>query len=88
MMVDYRFFYDRNGQGYRACGVVRNAVTKQIIDVGDEVLTVSEAMDGIDRYIDNPPVIGYFIEQAILRTITTYGLFSQHIRQYETWPID
>lgn len=73
-IIDHRFFYDIDGVGQYVCGAVRNAITKKLVALGKEAFTTQEVLHGMDRFVDNPSVTGYFVERAVLRSIATVGL--------------
>ena len=78
-LVDLRYFYNEYNDeleesvGHYSCGVARNAVSgvllKKRLDYHD-----TEFLNALPEYIDNPSVVGFMIEHAVLASIAINGL--------------
>jgi hypothetical protein len=73
-LIDHRYFYQVEGEGAYACGVAREAVASQLHRYGMNNAGFMQSLQSLDQFIDNKSVVGFFIEQAVLRTIRSRGL--------------
>jgi hypothetical protein len=75
ILVDHRYFYStENYVGNYTCGMARNAVAHQLWKYGRNQFGVTECLQSLDKYISNPSVVGFFIEHAVLQSISIHGL--------------
>ncbi|PGH10554.1 hypothetical protein AJ80_07500 [Polytolypa hystricis UAMH7299] len=72
--VDHRFFYEKDGLGYCACGIVRETVTKRLAQLGTDLFSIADSIREMTQLISNVPVVGYSLELAILQTIRSTGI--------------
>jgi hypothetical protein len=72
-LIDHRYFYEVDGRGYYTCGLVRNAVAGQLLHEGVNFAD-TDFLVSLAKYIDNPSVIGFMIEYAVLASIRSNGL--------------
>lgn len=72
--VDHRFFHEKNQVGYCICGAVRQAITKELAKLGTYLFSIEDSIEAMRLLINNPSVVGYFLENAILRSIVTTGI--------------
>lgn len=75
--VDHRFFQKKKEVGSYACGIVRNAVTKEINSQGTYFFrpgNVSITVAGFTDFLYNPPVAAFFMERSVLASISDNGL--------------
>ncbi|KAK2784834.1 hypothetical protein FQN53_008227 [Emmonsiellopsis sp. PD_33] len=79
-IIDHRFFFEVNGVGMCICGAARTAVSKQIMGMNELLFTVDETLDAIRHFINNPSVIGFFLESVVLESIASKGLKSLGLR--------
>ena len=55
------------------CGLVRDAVAEQLLQWGDNFINVS-SLASLADFINNPSVVGFMIEHAVLSSIRSKGL--------------
>jgi hypothetical protein len=60
-LIDHRYFYEVENKGSYACGIAREAVASQLLLHGRNRFG-DTALQGLDDYINNEPVVGFFIE--------------------------
>ncbi|PGH14234.1 hypothetical protein AJ79_03209 [Helicocarpus griseus UAMH5409] len=72
--ADHRFFMEENGYEYCVCGAVRETITKQLIELGTVLFSVEESIAVMTTLASNSPVMGYFMEQAVIQNICNKGL--------------
>jgi hypothetical protein len=72
-LIDHRYFYEEENVGSYACGIAREAVTRQLRLHGRNRFG-NKALQSLNNYISNESVVRFFIEQAILQTIEFRGL--------------
>jgi hypothetical protein len=72
-LVDHRYFYRLNGSGRCVCGLARNAVTEQLLQRGDDFID-TDSLVSLRELINNPSVVGFMMEHAILSSIRSNGL--------------
>ena len=73
-VIDHRYFYEVEEVGNYTCGVAREAVANQLLEYGSNKFGVTELLTSLDAYIGNQSVTGFFIEQAVLQSISSDGL--------------
>ncbi|KAK2799175.1 hypothetical protein FQN50_008564 [Emmonsiellopsis sp. PD_5] len=73
-IIDDRFFFEVDGVGKCICGAARTAVSKHLIGMNESLFTVKESLDAIRHFINNLPVIGFFLESVVLESIASQGL--------------
>ncbi|KAK2756819.1 hypothetical protein FQN54_005265 [Arachnomyces sp. PD_36] len=71
--VDHRFFYERNGIGYCASGIVRDSVVKGLAQVGVDIFPIEKCVGRMVRST-HEPAARYFMERAVLETVTKEGI--------------
>ena len=79
-LIDHRYFYDEFDPARKkfvaryTCGVARNAVAAELrannYDFADE-----DFLRSLPRYINNPSMAGFMMEQAIISWIAKHGLY-------------
>jgi len=77
-MLDFRYFYYRNGRGYTTCDFARQATANSLRSVYDlaEFLT-PKWFDSLPSG-SNPVVLGFLIEEMLLSWISVYGFLGAH----------
>jgi hypothetical protein len=73
-LVDHRYFYEEGGFGTYACGIARIAAARQLRYYGVSRFGDGGYLSALNQYINNPSVTGFFLEQAVLSSITSRGL--------------
>jgi hypothetical protein len=76
-LIDHRYFYEGGPDepiGKYACGIAREAAARQLRRYGIEKFGQTDFLTALNQYVDNPSVIGFFIEQAVLSSIAAHGL--------------
>jgi hypothetical protein len=56
------------------CGIARIAAARQLRDYGVSRFGDAGCLSALNHYINNPSVIGFFLEQVVLSSITSWGL--------------
>ena len=77
-LVDHRYFYryidNSEWCGGYTCGLVRDAVAEELLlDQGVDFAD-TDFLLSLDRFIDNPSVLSFIIEHAVLLSIRSHGL--------------
>ena len=77
-LVDHRYFYDHfdpklGRVGNFSCGLARNAAA-EILLANNVVFTGVDFLKPLPKHIDNPSVVEFMIEKAVLSSISLYGL--------------
>ncbi|KAK2786615.1 hypothetical protein FQN53_006319 [Emmonsiellopsis sp. PD_33] len=72
--VDHRFFFEENEQGRCLCGIVREAVTKELALLGTYLFSIDDCTAAMGQLITNPVVVGFFLEQAMILSICQSGI--------------
>ena len=72
-LIDHRYFYEDNGSGRYTCGLVRDAVAERLLEWGDNFIDANSLVSLAD-FINNPSVVGFMIEHAVLSSIRSKGL--------------
>jgi hypothetical protein len=71
-LVDHRYFFERNGHGNTTCGLVRNAVTDELLL--HENFADTNFLLSLPHFIDNEAITGCMMEYAVLSSIQSKGL--------------
>ncbi|KIX08922.1 uncharacterized protein Z518_03579 [Rhinocladiella mackenziei CBS 650.93] len=76
-LIDHRYFYQRyQGHDYiggYACGIVRDAVANQLLELDTKFIKIN-FLASLRDFIDNRSVVGFIVEYAILASIRSQGL--------------
>ena len=73
-LIDHRYFYSKEFEGNYTCGIAREAVARQLWKCGHNRFGVTERLQSLENYVGNQSVTGFFIEHAVLQTISSNGL--------------
>ncbi|KIX10703.1 uncharacterized protein Z518_01787 [Rhinocladiella mackenziei CBS 650.93] len=73
-LIDHRYFYhDKNDIGQYTCGLVRDAITNKLLELGVTFIDIN-FLNSLPNFIHNRSVVEYAIEHAILASIRSQGL--------------
>ena len=72
-LIDHRYFYSEESEGNYTCGIAREAVARQLWKYGRNRFGVTKRLQSLEEYVGNQSVTGFFIEHAVLQTISTHG---------------
>jgi hypothetical protein len=72
--IDHRYFYVENGVAKYACGIAREAAAKLLRERNVTAFASDISLKELVKFIRNPSITGFFIEQAVLSSIVTNGL--------------
>ena len=73
--IDHRYFYVKeDGTATYACGIAREAAARRLREYGMTAFASLDSLDTLEKYINNPSITRFFIEQAVLSSIVTNGL--------------
>jgi hypothetical protein len=73
-IYDHRYFYIKDKIGHYTCGLARGAITDVLRSYGEDIFLDSVWLDSLVTFKNNPPVLGFIIEQACLSSISQKGL--------------
>ena len=75
-LIDHRYFEGGPDEsiGKCACGISREAAARELRRYGIEKFGQTDFLTALNQYADNPSVIGFFIEQAVLSSTAARGL--------------
>ncbi|KIX05606.1 uncharacterized protein Z518_06478 [Rhinocladiella mackenziei CBS 650.93] len=76
-LIDHRYFYQRYQDhdyiGRYACGIVRDAVANQLLELDAKFIKIN-FLTSLSDFIDNRSNVGFRVEYAILASIRSQGL--------------
>jgi hypothetical protein len=73
--IDHRYSYVKeDGTAAYACGIAREAAARRLREHNMTTFASLDSLDRLEKYINNPSITGFFIEQAVLSSIVTNGL--------------
>lgn len=75
-LMDHRYFYvDSEGNGRYSCGLARQAITEFLRANAEESFFLgAQWYDTLMGFKNNPPVIGFTVEQIVISKIASTGL--------------
>ncbi|KAK2810111.1 hypothetical protein FQN50_003306 [Emmonsiellopsis sp. PD_5] len=77
--VDHRFFFEESEEGRCLCGIVREAVTKELAVLETHWLSIDDCTAAMQQLISNPIVVGFFLKQAMILSIRQSGIHDLNI---------
>ena len=72
-LIDHRYFYQFDGSGRCVCGLARDAIAEQLLQLGDNFID-AKSLASLPVLIHNPSAFGFMIEHTILSSIRSNGL--------------
>jgi hypothetical protein len=73
-LIDHRYFYELDdNKGQYTCSLIRDAVAEQLL-AWNEDFADTDFLTSLPNFIDNPSVVGFMVEHAVLSSIRSNGL--------------
>jgi hypothetical protein len=90
-LVDNRFYYvDEEAYVTATCAVAFRVAAKTVRAYNSQFLSMEEIVKMLQIFKDNPSIVGFCVEAAVLAAITKYGLrdFKQLANMLQTSPLN